>query len=152
AEVERLLSALTAVTPLPLLLKLSAFSRRVATLARAAETAGADAITLYGALPSATMDPERALDPFGGAPAVLSGPAVFAPTLRVVRALAPQLHIPLIAGGGIVTWREAAAYLLAGATAVQIGSATLANPRATVEVAAGLTAFLRSRAAGEPAT
>lgn len=117
-------TAVRRATLLPLLVKLP-LNAQIGECAQAATTAGADALTLVGGFAAAFPDPVHGTLLHGQ----LCGPATLPLALATVSRLAPQLTIPLVAGGGITSSRDARAFLAAGATAVAIGSALLADPR-----------------------
>ena len=145
-SVERLVSAVRQATALPLLAKLSASIGDVRATALAAASAGADALTLVTGQPGLRIDVHTRRPLLFGA---LSGPAIRPLALRLIYEVAHELRrsypqVPLIGGGGIVTAHDALEFLLAGATAIQIGSITFANPRAAIKIVEGLEAFLES--------
>jgi dihydroorotate dehydrogenase (NAD+) catalytic subunit len=126
---------------LPLLVKLPPRLPGLTQVVRAVAEAGADAVTLCGAWPAMGMGPDgRKL----GRAGLLSGPAVRPLALRClweVARTAPGL--PLVASGGVETGADAAAYLMAGASAVQVGAAGLLDPMAPLKALGGLESYLR---------
>lgn len=139
AEVTR---AVKEASTLPVIVKLSPNVTDIAAMARAVEAAGADAIslinTLLGMAIDATTRRPRLANVVGG----LSGPAIKPVALRMVWQAARAVAIPVIGIGGIATAEDAVEFLLAGATAVQVGTANFVNPSATLEIIAGLRAYL----------
>jgi dihydroorotate dehydrogenase (NAD+) catalytic subunit len=133
--------ALRDTCSLPLLVKLPPRLPGLARIVRAVAEAGADAVTLCAAWPALGMSADgRRLGRVG----VLSGPAVRPLVLRClweVARTAPGL--PLVASGGVETTADAAAYLMAGATAVQVGAAGLMDPLVPLKVLGGLESYLR---------
>ncbi len=126
----------------PLIVKLSPNVTDVVAVAKACEAAGADGISLINTLLGMNMDikTRRPLlaNTFGG----LSGPAIKPVALRMVYQVAKEISIPVIGIGGITTWEDALEFILAGATAVQVGTANFRNPRAMIEIIEGLENYL----------
>jgi dihydroorotate dehydrogenase (NAD+) catalytic subunit len=122
----------------PLIVKLSPNVTSIAAMARAAADAGADALSLVNTFLSMVIDVEtrrpRLVNVTGG----LSGPAIKPIAVRMVWEAARAVQIPVIGLGGITTPEDAVEFLLAGATAVQVGTASYADPRATERIALGL--------------
>lgn len=131
-------AAVRTATKLPLWVKMSPEAGDVVAVGRACQEAGADAITAINTIRGVTIDTEaqhlRLANRTGG----LSGPALRPIALRIVWELAGALSIPIIGIGGIFTWRDALEFLLAGATAVQVGTANFSDPCAAIKVARGL--------------
>ena len=128
----------------PLMVKLSPNVGSIAVVARAAEEAGADAISLVNTFVSLAVD-ARARKPrigagFGG----LSGPAIKPIALRMVYEAWKSVKIPVVGLGGISCGEDAAEFMIAGATAVEVGTANFWDPRATVRIAQELDEFLRA--------
>ena len=138
-------TACRAVCRVPLIPKLSPNTTDVVALARAAEQAGADAVSLINTLVGMAIDIERRRPVLGNRTGGLSGPAVKPVALRMVYEVAGAVSIPVIGIGGIATWRDAVEFLLAGATAVQVGTANFFNPTAIPEVIDGLETWLREK-------
>jgi dihydroorotate dehydrogenase (NAD+) catalytic subunit len=114
----------------PLIVKLSPNVAQIEVFAKAAESAGADAISLVNTFVSLAIDPETGRPRIGAGRGGLSGPAIKPIALRMVADAVEAVHIPVIGIGGIASGRDAAEYLAAGATAVQVGTATFIDPRA----------------------
>ena len=131
------------LTDLPLIVKLTPNANDPAAVARAAENAGADAISLINTLKGMALDPRDARPWLGGTTGGVSGPAVRAIALEQVRAVATTVGIPVIGMGGIASGRHAADFLAAGATCVAVGTESFRDPAAGLRIAAEL---------GEPAT
>ncbi len=147
-----LLAELTrAVRPLtsrPLIVKLSPNVSSIAPFARAAEEAGADAISLVNTFISLAIDARARRPRIGAGFGGLSGPAIKPIALRMVYEAAQSVTIPVIGLGGIVTGEDAAEFLIAGAQAVQAGTATFFHPRAPLRIARQLERFLETQGAG----
>ncbi len=125
AEVTR---AVRAVTPLPIILKLSPNVTDIAPIAKACEAEGADGISLINTIAGMVIDLDNRRPFFANKVAGMSGPAVKPVALRFVWQAARAVKIPVIGLGGIMTGRDALEFMLAGATAVQIGSANFYDP------------------------
>lgn len=126
----------------PLLVKLSPNVARIEPFALAAEAAGADAISLINTVVSFALNPETRQPRIAARFAGLSGPAIKPLALRLVAEAAASVKIPVVGIGGIATGRDAAEFLIAGASAVQVGTATFIDPRAPQLVAQELAQFL----------
>jgi dihydroorotate dehydrogenase (NAD+) catalytic subunit len=138
-----LVAAVRAVVRRPLIVKLSPNVAKIEPLARAAADAGADAISLVNTFIALAVD-ARARRPriganFGG----LSGPAIKPLALRMVYEAAQAVKIPVIGLGGVSTGEDAAEFLVAGASAVEVGTATFWDPASPLRVARELEEFLR---------
>ncbi len=126
----------------PLIPKLSPNTTDITGLARAAEAGGADAVSLINTLVGMAIDPERRRPVLGNRTGGMSGPAVKPVALRMVYEVAGAVSIPVIGIGGITGWRDALEFLMAGASAVQVGTANFFNPMAIPETIDGLQAWL----------
>ena len=115
----------------PLIVKLSPNVTSIAHMARVAESAGADALSLTNTFLAMSIDVETRRPRLANVTGGLSGPAIKPISLRMVYETAKAVSIPILGMGGIVTAEDAVEFLLAGATAVQIGTANYADPRAT---------------------
>ncbi|WP_314618859.1 dihydroorotate dehydrogenase [uncultured Selenomonas sp.] len=129
-------------TKKPVIVKLSPNVTDITQMARAVEEAGADAVSLINTLTGMAIDVERRQPILGNITGGLSGPAVKPIALRMVYQAAHAVSIPVIGMGGIQTGEDVAAFMLAGASAVEIGAENFANPRAVVEAAEELDAYL----------
>jgi dihydroorotate dehydrogenase (NAD+) catalytic subunit len=129
-------------TTLPVIVKLSPNVSDIVSIARAAADAGADALTLTNTFPAMAIDVKNKRPALGWTYGGLSGPALKPIALRLVYQTAAAVDVPLIGCGGIMTGLDAIEYIMAGATAVQVGTATFTNPRATLDVLAGIERFL----------
>lgn len=122
----------------PLIVKLSPNVTSIATVARAAQDAGADAISLVNTFLSLVIDVETRRPRLWNITGGLSGPAIKPIAVRMVWEASKAVTIPILGLGGITTPEDAVEFLLAGATAVQVGTASYADPRATERIAQGL--------------
>jgi dihydroorotate dehydrogenase (NAD+) catalytic subunit len=122
----------------PLMVKLSPNVTSIATMARAAADAGADAVSLVNTFLALSIDVETRRSRIANFTGGLSGPAIKPIALRMVYEAARAVTIPVVGLGGIVRAEDAVEFLLAGATAVQVGTASYADPRAVENIANGL--------------
>jgi len=136
---------LKALARRPLIVKLSPNVTDITEFALAAEDAGADAITVANTYLGMAIDTETFKPRIHSITAGLSGPAIKPITLRMVYECARAVRIPVIGLGGITTAEDAVEYLLAGAAAVQVGTANFRDPRAPLHVIDGLKKFLERR-------
>jgi dihydroorotate dehydrogenase (NAD+) catalytic subunit len=127
------------VSQRPLIVKLSPNVTNIALMARVAESAGADAISLVNTFVAMAIDVETRRPRIANVVAGLSGPAIKPIALRLVYEAAKAVKIPVIGMGGISTPADVVEFMLAGATAVQIGTASYWDPRATEVIVDGLT-------------
>ena len=118
----------------PLIVKLSPNVARIEPFARAAEEAGADAISLINTFVSLAIDVRTRSSRIGAGFGGLSGPAIKPLALRLVYEAAQAVHIPVVGLGGILSGKDAAEFLIAGASAVAVGTATFADPRAPLRI------------------
>jgi dihydroorotate dehydrogenase (NAD+) catalytic subunit len=136
-------TAVKGVAKRPVIVKLSPNVAAIEPLARAAEDAGADAISLVNTFVSLAIDAKTRRPRIGAGMGGLSGPAIKPVALRLVWQAAGAVKIPVIGLGGIATGEDVAEFLIAGASAVQVGTATFWDPRSPVRIAKELDAFLR---------
>jgi dihydroorotate dehydrogenase (NAD+) catalytic subunit len=125
----------------PVIVKLSPNVDRIEPLAKAAEAAGADAISLVNTFIALAIDLKSQKPRIGNGMGGLSGPAIKPIALRFVAQAAQVVGIPVIGMGGIASGEDAAEFLLAGAAAVEVGTASFWDPRATVRIARELERF-----------
>ena len=135
-------SAVKRVARRPLIVKLSPNVSAIEPLARAAEDAGADAVSLVNTFIALAIDARTRRSRIGAGFGGLSGPAIKPIALRMVYQAARAVKIPVIGLGGIATGEDAAEFLIAGAQAVQVGTATFWDPRSPLRIAEELAAFL----------
>ncbi|MDP2730008.1 MAG: dihydroorotate dehydrogenase [Dehalococcoidales bacterium] len=129
-------------TSLPLLVKLTPNTSDITGVAVAVAEAGADALTLINTLKGMAIDVVRRRPLLGNITGGLSGPAMKPVALSMVYEVAGAVDIPVIGCGGISTARDAVEFIMAGASAVQVGSASFANPRAPLDVLEGIEQFM----------
>ncbi len=144
SSLEYLVSRAKAASKRPLIVKLSPNVTSVAHMAAVAADAGADAVSLVNTFRAMAIDVEQRRPRLSNVAGGLSGPAIKPIALRMVYEAARTVRIPILGMGGIVTPEDAVEFLLAGATAVQVGTASYADPRATERLAHGLEAWCRN--------
>ena len=129
---------------LPVIVKLTPAAADAAAIAVACADAGAAAVCAINTVPALAIDADARKPTLPRASGGLSGPAIKPIALRVVYEVAQAVDVPVIGCGGVSSGRDAVEFLLAGATAVQVGTATFANPRAPLDVLEGLEAWLEA--------
>ena len=138
---EEVTAAVKAATDLPVIAKLSPNVTDIVEMARAVQRGGADALSLINTLLGMKIDIEQQrpllANMFGG----LSGPAIRPVAVRMVWQVYEAVDLPIIGMGGITTWQDAVEFLLAGATAISIGTGNFVNPQAPLEVLQGITTY-----------
>jgi dihydroorotate dehydrogenase (NAD+) catalytic subunit len=140
-----LVAAVKQACPLPLITKLSPNVTDLVSIARAAVAAGSDALSLINTLLGMAIDVEEQRPVLANITGGLSGPAIRPVAVRMVWEVAHAVSVPIIGMGGIMTARDALEFLLAGATAVAIGTANFVNPDTVAEVLKGLEDYCRRR-------
>lgn len=138
----RLVAAVRKATSLPLITKLSPNVTDIVEIAKAVECAGSDTVSLINTLMGMAVDLDTKRPMLGNVTGGLSGPAIKPVALRMVYQVAQAVSIPVIGIGGIVSAEDALEFLLAGATAVEIGTANFINPRIGAEIVAGIRGYL----------
>lgn len=126
----------------PLIVKLSPQVTDIALMARICEEEGADAVSLINTIPAMVIDIKTRKSMIGTLTGGLSGPAIRPVAVRAVWEVARTVKIPVIGVGGIVSAEDALQFLIAGAKAIQVGTANFINPVATVEIIEGINRFL----------
>jgi dihydroorotate dehydrogenase (NAD+) catalytic subunit len=142
AETARAVERVRPLTAKPLIVKLTPNANEPAAVARAAEVAGADAVSLINTLKGMALEPESARPWLGGVTGGVSGPAVRAIALEQVHAVAHAVDIPVVGMGGIASGRHAADFIAAGATCIAVGTESFRDPAAGGRVASELRALL----------
>ncbi len=140
AEVTRRVKA---ETHLPVIVKLTPNVTDISVIACAVEKAGADAISLINTLAGMSIDLKTRTPHLKNITGGLSGPAIKPVALRMVWQTAQKVSIPVIGMGGIMTARDALEFMVAGASAVQVGTANFINPIATMDVIDGMRQYVK---------
>ena len=125
-----------------LVVKLSPNAEDIVALARACEEEGADGLSLTNTYLALAVDIDRRRPVFENVYAGLSGPAVRPISLRMTHQVAHAVKIPVMGIGGIAVWRDAVEFIMAGATAVQVGTATFTKPDIALDIIEGIEAFM----------
>ncbi|WP_071146592.1 dihydroorotate dehydrogenase [Bacteroides ihuae] len=125
-----------------LIVKLSPNVTDIAEIARSAEDSGADSVSLINTLLGMAIDAERRRPLLSTITGGLSGPAVKPIALRMVWQVANAVKIPVIGMGGIMDWKDAIEFILAGASAIQVGTANFIDPTTTIKVEEGINDYL----------
>lgn len=128
----------------PLMVKLSPNVTSIGQMARVASDAGADAVSLVNTFVSLAIDVETRRPRIANVTGGLSGPAIKPIAVRMVHDVSKAVRIPIVGMGGIVRAEDAVEYMMAGATAVQVGTASYADPRAVENIANGLKRWCAS--------
>jgi dihydroorotate dehydrogenase (NAD+) catalytic subunit len=132
-------------TTRPLMIKLSPNVTDITEIARSVEGEGADSISLINTITGMAIDIETRRPKLANITGGLSGPAIRPVALRMVWQVAQVVNVPVIGVGGIMTAKDALEFLIAGAVAVQVGTANFINPHATIDIIEGIEAFLVER-------
>jgi dihydroorotate dehydrogenase (NAD+) catalytic subunit len=143
ALLAEVVAAAKRVATRPLIVKLSPNVGAIEPLARAAQESGADALSLVNTFISLAIDARTRRSRIGAGFGGLSGPAIKPIALRLVYQAARAVKIPVIGLGGIASGEDAAEFLIAGASAVEVGTATFWDPRSPLRIAGELAKFLR---------
>ena len=140
---DEVISAVRKATTLPLIVKLSPNVTKIGDFAKAAENAGADAVSLINTLTGMAINAETRRPKIANLTGGLSGPAVKPVALRMVYEASKAVSIPVIGMGGICNGIDAVEFMLAGASAVAVGTATFADPYAPLKVIDGIEDYLK---------
>lgn len=143
AMVSEVTEAVKKSTNLPVIIKLSPNITDITITAKAAEDSGADAVSLINTLIGMAIDHKTRKPMLANIIGGLSGPAIKPIALRMVWQVANTVKIPVIGIGGIMSYEDALEFLIAGATAIQIGTANFVNPGTCDEIIAGITGYLQ---------
>ena len=141
ASAETVVTAVRSKTTKPLIVKLTPNVTDITEIAKSVELAGADAVSLINTLTGMAIDIHTRRPKLANITGGLSGPAIKPIALRMVWQTSGAVRIPVIGIGGIMTAEDALEFMIAGATAVQVGTANFVNPHATMEILAGIEAF-----------
>lgn len=139
---EKITKQVKKVAKQPIIMKLSPNVTDITEMAKAAEAGGADALSLINTLTGMKIDVQRQKFVLANKTGGLSGPAIKPVAVRMVYQVAHSVSLPIIGMGGIFTAEDALEFILAGATAVSIGTANFVNPTATVDVIEGIEAYM----------
>jgi len=138
-------SAVRRQSGLPLIVKLTPNVNDIVGVARAIVDSGADALTVINTYPAMAIDVRTRRPALGWGSGGLSGPALKPIALRLVYIVSQAVSVPVIGCGGVTTGEDAVEFLMAGAAAVQVGTATFRNPCAALDVVEGVEAFMREQ-------
>lgn len=152
ATAQTVVSEVRKLTKKPLIVKLTPQSPQINEVALACIESGADGISLCNSFQGIAVDIERGVPVFEKLKAGLGGPAVRPIAVRLIyelveaiNALPKEKRVPVIAIGGIATWQDAAEFIMVGADAVGVGTATFANPNAMIEIIDGISDFMKRK-------
>jgi dihydroorotate dehydrogenase (NAD+) catalytic subunit len=132
-------------TDLPLIVKLTPNAPDVVAVARACEQAGADGLTAINTVLGMRIDVAKKRPVLGTGSGGLSGPAIRPIAVHITYQVAQAVRVPIIGAGGVTDARDALEFLMAGASAVQVGTATFADPTAPIKVIEGLAAYVKQQ-------
>lgn len=144
-HVEELTAQIKKIAKQPIIMKLTPNVTDITEIAKAAEAGGADALSLINTLTGMKIDINRRTFAVANKTGGVSGPVVHPIAVRMVYQVANAVSLPIIGMGGIATAEDALEFIMAGATAVSVGTANFFNPYATVEIADGIQAFLEKQ-------
>ena len=142
---EAITAAVKRVARQPVIMKLSPNVTDITEMARAVEAGGADAVSLINTITGMKIDVNRRTFALANGTGGLSGPAIKPVAVRMVYQVANAVKLPIIGMGGIATAEDALEFILAGATAVSVGTANFRNPCAGAEIAAGIEAYMKEQ-------
>ena len=143
--VRKIIKKIRKTTSLTLIAKLSPNVTDIGAIAKEAQKAGSDAISLINTYPGMLVDTDTMKPKLGNITGGLSGPAIKPLALKCVWDVYNTVKIPVIGMGGIMDWRDAIEFILSGASAVQVGTANFINPRAPLEIIKGIKEYLGKR-------
>lgn len=135
--------AVKAVAKQPIMMKLSPNVTNIVDMAKAAEAGGSDVLSLINTLTGMKIDVNKRKILLANQTGGMSGPAIKPVAVRMVYQVAKAVNLPIVGMGGIATAEDALEFLMAGATAVAVGTANFRNPYATIEVIEGIEAYMR---------
>lgn len=142
--VESITSRLKSISKKPVFMKLSPNVTDITEIARAAEAGGADGISLINTLLGMKIDINRRTFALANKTGGLSGPAVKPVAVRMVYQVSKAVSVPIIGMGGIASAEDAIEFLMAGATAVSVGTANFRNPKVTADIVLGIESFMKA--------
>ncbi|MGI6685530.1 MAG: dihydroorotate dehydrogenase [Bacillota bacterium] len=129
-------------TDIPVIAKLSPNVTDIVQIAKAVQKAGADALSLINTILGMSIDINQRKPILGNSMGGLSGPSVKPVAVRMIWQVSQAVDLPIIGMGGVVTWEDAVELILAGATAIAVGTANFVNPLATMEIIEGIRKYL----------
>ena len=147
-QVFKVVSKIRKASALPIMVKLSPNVTDITTIARSAEEAGADVLSLINTLTGMAVDVDNRIPKLGNITGGLSGPAIKPIALRMVWEVYNKVNIPIVGIGGIFNTYDALEFIIVGASAIQIGTAHFINPSVAMEVINGLENYLRDNHIG----
>jgi dihydroorotate dehydrogenase (NAD+) catalytic subunit len=151
-QASEVIGSISRLSRLPIFAKLTADVTNITEVAEACVRAGAHGLSLINTLLGMAIDVSTFRPKLGAVTGGLSGPAIRPLAVRCVYQVAQVLPgVPIIGIGGITSWTDAVEFMLAGAWAVQVGTANFFNPSATIDVASGIGEFLKARGLSSPA-
>jgi len=139
----RVVKAVKKIAKVPVIAKLAPNITDITVIAKAAEDAGADGISLVNTFTAMVIDVEKRSSVLGNFTGGLSGPAIRPMAVHMVYQVAQKVKVPIVAMGGIMTANDALQYLIAGATMVAVGTANFVNPRAPLDVLNGIKDYMK---------
>jgi len=145
----QVVGAVRKATNLPLIVKLSPNVTDISLMARVAVDAGADALSVINTLTGMAIDIRTRRPKLANRTGGLSGPAIKPVAIRMVYEVYKAVKVPIIGMGGIMKAGDAIEFLLAGASAVAVGTANFVNPRATIEILDGIMAYMEEQKVGD---
>ena len=140
----KVVSLVRQATKLPLIVKLSPNVTDITEIARSVQDAGADALSLINTITGMAIDIETRTPKLGNITGGLSGPAIKPIALRMVWEVAKVVKVPVIGIGGITTAADALEFIIAGASAIQVGTANFINPLAAMDILSGIEKYLKN--------
>lgn len=144
-NVEHITAAIKKAAKQPVIMKLSPNVTDITEMAKAAEAGGADVLSLINTITGMKIDINRQTFALANKTGGLSGPAIRPVAVRMVYQVANSVNIPIIGMGGITSAEDALEFILAGATAVSVGTANFNNPKTTIEVVEGIEKYMKEK-------
>lgn len=145
ANIEHITAAVKKKARQPVIMKLSPNVTDITEMAKAAEAGGADVLSLINTITGMKIDINRQTFALANKTGGMSGPAVKPVAVRMVYQVANAVSVPIIGMGGIMTAEDALEFILAGATAVSVGTANFCNPHATIDIVNGIEDYTRAK-------
>ena len=145
ANIEHITAAVKKKARQPVIMKLSPNVTDITEMAKAAEAGGADVLSLINTITGMKIDINRQTFALANKTGGMSGPAVKPVAVRIVYQVANAVSVPIIGMGGIMTAEDALEFILAGATAVSVGTANFCNPHATIDIVNGIEDYMRAK-------